>query len=569
MQTTRSGAIPPYIGADLTDRHAKGARPIDVCGLHPVGPGRFEADYWQWTWDRAPAALNVAAVADEITGALCTLIDGPQALAAEGADVRECERLARTSARTPDTEPADDRFASGFIRSSLEFFRALHTAGVAVSPPGFLRGAGEVYPGVLWQVLARRVLPRKGSTGGQVARRAILQALGVQNLPSLTSHDQADACLAALIAAAADGKVPGLTIGALGRPLDVGPAELLREGPIAMPAKIESRLQEKIDRALAQPAAQGKLDPEMMARATVTIDLAKVKVEAPSLKPKAPPAAKRSAEPKTPAKPKPQPKVIQIAVKPTDQPKIVRRPTAETLRAAREEKAAAKPKAAPKPAPKPKAKPKPKPAPAPKPTPKAEAKPKPAAKPKAKPKPTPPEKPARKAAEKPAKKKAKKAAKKKKAAAKKQVRKAAPKKRTPAVKKKPKTKQPKKTKARKKAAPKKRRVAPGTPPSRSGNRAARAQALVDWMVKEAKAGRPVLATYAWVHRFCLGRYPHWSGARTKAVRELAGATRARAAGALGKVRLDCFVVARATRRTSGGYKRGPWRKLLGKARLLA
>ncbi len=89
------------------------------------------------------------------------------------------------------------------------------------------------------------------------------------------------------------------------------------------------------------------------------------------------------------------------------------------------------------------------------------------------------------------------------------------------------------------------------------------------MVKEARAGRPVVCTYAWLHRHCLGGYAHWSGARTKAVRTLGGSTKARACGSLGKVRLDCFTVARATRRAAGPYKRGAWTKLLGKARLLA
>ena len=49
MQTTHRGHVPPYIGADLTDRHAGRAQPVDVCGLAPGGLARLKASYWEWT----------------------------------------------------------------------------------------------------------------------------------------------------------------------------------------------------------------------------------------------------------------------------------------------------------------------------------------------------------------------------------------------------------------------------------------------------------------------------------------------------------------------------------------
>jgi hypothetical protein len=62
-------------------------------------------------------------------------------------------------------------------------------------------------------------------------RTAILAALGVSFPQALPTHDELDAALAAVIAAAADGKVPGATVRRVGMPLQLA-NRILREGQI-------------------------------------------------------------------------------------------------------------------------------------------------------------------------------------------------------------------------------------------------------------------------------------------------------------------------------------------------
>ena len=59
MESTLSGPVPLYIGADLTDRYSAQCRDIDVCGLTPAGGvrlrlahhERLQATSWHWRWD--------------------------------------------------------------------------------------------------------------------------------------------------------------------------------------------------------------------------------------------------------------------------------------------------------------------------------------------------------------------------------------------------------------------------------------------------------------------------------------------------------------------------------------
>jgi len=62
-----------------------------------------------------------------------------------------------------------------------------------------------------------------------------LQALGVNGLPDLPTHDQNDACISAVMAAAADAKVAGMSVRGIGSPLARDPDGTLREGPIVIP----------------------------------------------------------------------------------------------------------------------------------------------------------------------------------------------------------------------------------------------------------------------------------------------------------------------------------------------
>src|SRR5205807_7803953 len=138
--------------------------------------------------------------------------------------------------KTPDARPALSKPFAGFIWSSLDLFNALKKAGARISPLGFVGGVSEVYPGHIWTILGNRhVLPRKSTPAGRAVRKRILEVLGVVGLPGLLTHDQNDACVAALIAAAADGKVPGVSVASIGSALLVDMDGTLREGPMVIP----------------------------------------------------------------------------------------------------------------------------------------------------------------------------------------------------------------------------------------------------------------------------------------------------------------------------------------------
>jgi hypothetical protein len=234
MRSTLSGSVPPYIGADLTDRYSVHCRDIDVCGLTPSGSG-FRASFWHWNWDRAPLPLNVAAVAKELQAARVAMLDGPQALASKGRTLRVCERQSAAVGKTPDVRPTLRKPFAGFICSSLELFAALRDNGIAVSPP-VVGGVSEVYPGHIWPTISgARPLPQKSTELGRLARRLILEALGITELPRLPTHDQNDAAIAAMLAAAADNQVAGVDAVYLGEPLSVDLDGTLREGPMVVP----------------------------------------------------------------------------------------------------------------------------------------------------------------------------------------------------------------------------------------------------------------------------------------------------------------------------------------------
>jgi hypothetical protein len=141
---------------------------------------------------------------------------------------------------------------AGFICSSLDIFAALRRAGTNISPLRFLGGVSEVYPGHIWTILAgRRVLPKKSTGEGRLARKHILEALGVSGLPELPTHDQNDACIAAVLAAAADGAVPGITPTGIGSLLFAGADGTLREGLMVIP-EVTARTGELISEALGK-----------------------------------------------------------------------------------------------------------------------------------------------------------------------------------------------------------------------------------------------------------------------------------------------------------------------------
>jgi hypothetical protein len=191
-----------------------------------------------------------------LTTTRAAMFDGPQGLANSGNSLRVCERLSNCVGKTPDVRPvktADLANFAGLICSSLDFFAALAKAGMAISPPGFIGGVSEVYPGHIWQVLANSpplpFLPNKKTIGGQLVRKRILEALGVTGLPELPTHDENDACVAALLAAAADGAVPGLTAKGIGVRLTIEPNGTLREGQMVIP-DLTAQTRERVSKAI-------------------------------------------------------------------------------------------------------------------------------------------------------------------------------------------------------------------------------------------------------------------------------------------------------------------------------
>lgn len=236
MKSDRTSPYAPYLGVDLSSRYAESPRPIDVCALTPTLRGGLRAEFWHWYWDGPDVALDVAPIRAEVAAARCVLVDGPQALAGRGRRVRVSERLCRTAGKTPDHMPGNDGPYAAFLRSSVEWFAAMHAAGIAVSPPGAVGGIGEFYPGEGWSRLSHCRLPRKTSAVGRKVRLDWLRRFGVQfDRPATLSHDALDACLGALVAAAADAAVPGMSVETVGLALQRGPDLQLREGPIVLP----------------------------------------------------------------------------------------------------------------------------------------------------------------------------------------------------------------------------------------------------------------------------------------------------------------------------------------------
>jgi hypothetical protein len=234
MHSTLEGDVPPYVGVDLTDRYSKSCRNVDVCGLTPRSTEKLIATFWYWRWDVPPGILDVTMIVEELRKCRTAMLDGPQALAANTL-LRACESAAGAAAKTPYARPALNQFCGGFVCSSLDLFAALAQAGMNISPLKFLGGVCEVYPGHIWRILSGCVIPKKSTREGRLVRKRILEAFGVSNLPALPKHDQNDACLAALLAAAADNAVPGVTVKGIGVDLFEDSDGTLREGLMVIP----------------------------------------------------------------------------------------------------------------------------------------------------------------------------------------------------------------------------------------------------------------------------------------------------------------------------------------------
>lgn len=232
ISTKEAGATCTYLGVDITDRYSDSARPMDVCGLEISGD-KLIPHFWTWCWGPR-ASTNVTELLPEISAARAVMLDGPQGLARVGHGIRSCEKALAAAGKTADVRPPTSQPYGGFIASSLDLFAAFHAAGLFLASDVPTR-LYEVYPAAIWTRLARRLL-NKRRRNGREARVALLETLGVLVPEALLSHDKLDACAAALLGAAADGRIRDISVVGVGDSVfwdDV--TGCLREGQIVVP----------------------------------------------------------------------------------------------------------------------------------------------------------------------------------------------------------------------------------------------------------------------------------------------------------------------------------------------
>lgn len=242
ISTKEAGATCTYLGVDITDRYRDSARPIDVCGLEISGD-KFIPHFWIWCWGPR-GSTDVTELLPEISAARAVMLDGPQGLARIGHGIRSCEKALAAAGKTADGRPPTSQPYGGFIASSLDLFAAFHAAELFLAS-GVPTRLYEVYPAAIWTRLARR-LPNKRRRDGRQARAAILETLGVLVPEALLSHDELDACAAALLGAAAEGCIRDISVVAVGDPVFWDDAtRCLREGQILVP-NVDSELRAEL-----------------------------------------------------------------------------------------------------------------------------------------------------------------------------------------------------------------------------------------------------------------------------------------------------------------------------------
>ena len=232
ISTKETGVTCTYLGVDITDRYSDSARPMDVCGLE-ITSDKLIPHFWTWCWG-SRGSTDVTEFLPEISAARAVMLDGPQGLARVGHGIRSCEKALAAAGKTADVRPPTSQPYGGFIASSLDLFAAFHAAGLFLAS-GVPTRLYEVYPAAIWTRLARR-LPNKRRRDGREARAALLETLGVLVPEALLSHDKLDACAAALLGAAADGRIRDISVVAVGDSVfwdDV--TGCLREGQIVVP----------------------------------------------------------------------------------------------------------------------------------------------------------------------------------------------------------------------------------------------------------------------------------------------------------------------------------------------
>jgi predicted nuclease with RNAse H fold len=226
-----------FVGWDLTDPYSRACRPVDIAEVDTRGRVRFSEVRWPAAPSRGGDFDPVVLAAAFTVGAEDVLVvDGPQALARPGAQVREAERLLRAPGRTPDVLPVPGRPFCGFVRGSVLLFAGLRARGglpmLDVDTASMSEARlFEAFPGATWRVLAVEKLGAKASREGRERRRAVLEENGLR-FPegALPTHDQLDAALCAWLGWLTR-KAPERVV-AVGAPLTVDAQGWLREGRI-------------------------------------------------------------------------------------------------------------------------------------------------------------------------------------------------------------------------------------------------------------------------------------------------------------------------------------------------
>lgn len=268
ISTKATEATCRYLGVDITDRYSDSARPMDVCGLEIRG-GKLIPHFWTWCWT-PPGLIDVSGLLPEIAAAVAVMLDGPQGLARVGHGIRACEKALAAAGKTADVRPPASQPYGGFIASSLDLFAAFHTAKLFLAP-GMPTRLYEVYPAAIWTRLARR-LPNKRRSTGRQARGAILKTLGVDLPDTAFTHDELDACAAALLAASTDARIQGIGIAAVGDPVYWDPdAACLREGKILVP-EVDGALLAKLQ-AMVRPWVEASTEPRRRVQPRVSLAL--------------------------------------------------------------------------------------------------------------------------------------------------------------------------------------------------------------------------------------------------------------------------------------------------------
>ena len=149
--------------------------------------------------------------------------------------MRQCEIAAQSPARMPDNRSLIT-VDPGYANSSLDFFLALHKAGMPLDQPETPHAVVEFLPAFAWKQLAGNSpsLSRRDTPQGITERLEIIRACGIGIYIPAPTASQLDACLGAMVAMALDGKAPHIIASMVGTRayLDGG---VIREGRLGVP----------------------------------------------------------------------------------------------------------------------------------------------------------------------------------------------------------------------------------------------------------------------------------------------------------------------------------------------